>query len=258
MEAFQQIDASKRKSALRDAFTKHSRLPQGDEAEAVDVNGLLEMLRAVGLMHEICAAEVEAFVRAEVPAGAWLAYSPDVEAAFDKAIAFEHGHGMSSLERRGRFPKANALVDEASGTTALRRAVEDGDLALTEKLLLLGADPERAALDGSAPLFVACMRGSTEIVRALSFCGANAHAAVNQMGETPLHVACHHGHAECVDELCLSGADPNRPQRDGATGLHAAAKAVRRGRFEPAPWAIERPRLSMGPSWPWDPRETSA
>ena len=118
-------------------------------------------------------------------------------------------------------------MDESTGASALLRAVEEEDLASTEKLLLLGADPNLAAFDGSTPQYVACKKGNTELVRALSFCGADPHAEVNAMGETPLHVACHRGHAECVDELCLSGADPNRRQRDGSSPLHSAAKANR-------------------------------
>ena len=65
---------------------------------------------------------------------------------------------------------------------------EEEDLERLEKLLLLGSKANHVALDGATPLFVACQKGRAQIVRALSFCGADAHAEVGAMAETPLSV----------------------------------------------------------------------
>ena len=102
---------------LRAAFDEHASLPNGDDdPAAVDIAGLLAVLRAVGLVHELVASEVEKFVRAEFAADVKMPYAPDgVEGAFEKVIAFEHGHDLSSEERAKRCPKANEIVDESTG-----------------------------------------------------------------------------------------------------------------------------------------------
>lgn len=228
MEAFQQIDAAQRKAGLRKAFDEVVGAPsaEGDEP-TVDLNGLLAALRSIGLLHEYCAAQVEAFVRKEFAADVRLSYTPDVADAYDKIVSFEHGHGLPVEEHRKRFPMANAVAEQDTGKSVLLCAVEEGDLTRIEKLLLLGADPNCVAIDGTSPQYLACKMGNAGVVRALSFCGADPHAEINAMGETPFHVACHRGHTACVDELCLSGADPNRQQRDGSTPLHSAVRVGR-------------------------------
>lgn len=219
------LDAASRKSGLAAAFAANSKAADGEEQPTVDTDGLLAVLRAVGLLHEACAAESEAFLRREVPGGR-VALSPAAEAAFDALIAFEHGHGLSAAERAGRFPAVNAVEDEVRGASVLLCAVEAEAVARVEKLLLLGADPNSAAADGTTPLFAACKAGSAEAARALTFAGADPHAEVDRMGSTPLYIACHRGHAATVDELCLGGADPNRRSRDGSPPLHVAVKSV--------------------------------
>ena len=87
------------------------------------------------------------------------------EELFAKTVAFEHGHGLSEAEIGARFPAANALADDASGTSVLLRAVEDDDAGAVEKLLLLGADANRANADGVTPQYVACSVRARRVAR---------------------------------------------------------------------------------------------
>lgn len=235
MEAFIALDASNRRADLKAAFA--AKAAGAIPPDTVGRDGLLELLRAVGLLHAICAEQMTAFVQGAVAADARLAYDPPVEEeppafycvrdAFDRVVALEHGQGLGAREHGARHAAANRLVDAERGVSALLEAVHRDDVAEVTKLLLLGADANFAAADGVTPLFVACERGSAEVVRALSFCGAEPHVEMGALcegvGETPLSIAAHRGHAACVDELCLSSADPNRRLPSGACALHVAA-----------------------------------
>ena len=226
MDAFFQIDTAKRKSGLRAAFDSRSEISDSGPPD-IGVAGLLAVLREVGMVDELVQDKVEAFVRAGVTGDVRLPYSApkpkagaagssfySVEDAFDKVISFEHGFSNEMV---------NEIVDDIVDATRLTVAVEEDNLERVEKLLLLGANANHTTLDGSTPLHIACEKGSTEVVRALSFCGADAHA--DSCGETPFGVACGKGHTGCVEELCLSQADPNRQHIDGSAGLHMAAQA---------------------------------
>lgn len=90
-----------------------------------------------------------------------------------------------------RFPRRNALdaltaldrVRGADGSTALHRAVRDGEWALLPTLLRLGVEID----------------------------------AIDADGDTALHLAARLGSRLSYRLLCQGGADPLRPNRRGET-----------------------------------------
>ncbi len=81
------------------------------------------------------------------------------------------------------------------GVTALHLAIEQGDVALTRRLLEAGADAARPTRAGETPLMLAAHAGEAEIARALLEHGAAVDARDASFGQTPLMVAARDGHA---------------------------------------------------------------
>ena len=65
-------------------------------------------------------------------------------------------------------------------------------------LIADGADVNEPKTGGSGvtALYVACMKGHTEIVATLLAANANANEAQHIDGVTPLYIACQNGHGE--------------------------------------------------------------
>gem|GEM_PF-1333445 len=167
------------------------------------------------------------------------------------------------------------LALESEGEPQLHSIVQSKNLKAIERALDAGADPnEKDTLLGwgYAPLHVAvAMAGSTDapriqaIIELLAKRGADLNAVCDNHG-TPLQLAADGFVVDCLIGL---GADPNRPDRNGMTPLHAAVgrgdreiaekllaaganinpaganrsvlgQAAWAGRFELVPWLIEK------------------
>ena len=76
---------------------------------------------------------------------------------------------------------------------------------------------------GATPLYVACIRGHTEVVRALLSWGAKVDLQTTE-GETPLHEACINGHTEVVGALLSAEAKINLVTKGRFSPLHVACQ----------------------------------
>lgn len=105
------------------------------------------------------------------------------------------------------------------GKTALYVAVEKAEHPLAECLLQCGARPDlRSGLESRAPLHVA---GTPELVRLLSFYGANLDIREETTQKPPLHIAASQGRSLVVETLLAEGANWRVLDLYGNTVLHA-------------------------------------
>jgi ankyrin repeat protein len=103
----------------------------------------------------------------------------------------------------------------------LMKAAFDGKLVDVKRLVQdEGADVNFKGEDGSTALYVASMRGRSEVVRFLVENGADVHCKKN--GNTALHFASMSGHAVVVRFLVENGADIDCKNTYGQTPLHYA------------------------------------
>lgn len=117
--------------------------------------------------------------------------------------------------------KASTEVQADDGSTALRLAVAQGDLTLTQALLQVGADKNALGAD-AAPLIVLAAATSVPVATALVMAGADLNQT-DGAGRTALEVAVSRGEAELCELLLTKGAKPtNRRDAHGNTSLHVA------------------------------------
>ena len=150
-------------------------------------------------------------------------------------------------------------LQDVEGKTALYRACETWQLAIVEMLLKRGADPNRAAHDGTTPVLVSfafletlnlllehgadvnhpnvagltvlmeiAKRSNTELTPALleTALSHGAHVdATDDEQKTALYYATQTNHAETVRFLLEKGANPNFFTTHGAAPLHEASLA---------------------------------
>ena len=118
---------------------------------------------------------------------------------------------------------AQARAVEPDGTTALHRAVHQGDLARVRELIGAGADVRAVNHFGASAMQLAAVRGDTDILQALLKAGADANAA-NAEGQTPLMVVARTGNVAAAQVLLRAGAQVNaREAWGGQTALMWAA-----------------------------------
>ncbi|KQX63264.1 ankyrin repeat domain-containing protein [Streptomyces sp. Root1310] len=88
------------------------------------------------------------------------------------------------------------------------------------RLLRAGADPSAADVEGTTPLYAACVHGSADAARRLLEAGAPPDVESAGLGAegTPLCAAACWGHLDAVRTLLAHGADPNL-REDHGTGL---------------------------------------
>jgi ankyrin repeat protein len=112
---------------------------------------------------------------------------------------------------------------EPDGTTALHRAIYEGDVPEARRLIAAGADPRAANVFGATPLMLAAARGDAALVGVLLDAGVDAKAA-NQEGQTALMTVARTGNVEAARLLIKHGADVQaRELWGGQTALMWAA-----------------------------------
>jgi ankyrin repeat protein len=131
---------------------------------------------------------------------------------------------LTTFLTTGTSAQINArLAEDADGTTALHRAVQQDDVDLARTLLATGAHVRAANRYGVTPLALAAVNGSTSMVELLLNAGADPNAAFGE-GETVLMAAARTGRPEPIKLLLAQGADPNAAERTfGETALMWAA-----------------------------------
>lgn len=134
---------------------------------------------------------------------------PNYQAA---AAAFKEGEAILKryIESNGNNP--NAVVDNSTGESYLHGAAREGNLALLQALLLLGADKNLQAI-------------RMEIVQPDvvddDHVGASKAKPAGS-GMTALHIAAEQGHFLLVEYLVTQGADCNCQDNEGMTPLMKA------------------------------------
>ena len=103
----------------------------------------------------------------------------------------------------------------------LVKAVEDGDVRQTAKLLDRGLSVSTSVPNGHCLLDFAAEKGNLEMAKFLISRGASAKRA-DMHGRTALHWASGEGNAEMVSFIVEMGADVNARDHKGETPLHHA------------------------------------
>lgn len=92
-------------------------------------------------------------------------------------------------------------------------------MAVIERLLREGANPEHQSTTGRRPVHCAALSSNIAALKRLLDAGCDVNARDSIMGDTPLHVAC----ARCCDDviavLVQHGADVNAANHAGETPL---------------------------------------
>lgn len=128
--------------------------------------------------------------------------------------------------RAALLVKADVNASAADGTTALQWAAQRGDAEVVKLLLAKGAKVDLANRYGVTALRASCVQGNTAVVQALLAAGANANAVRAESGDTPLMMASRSGHVEIVKALLAKGAQVNliEPLRKQSALMWAAAE----------------------------------
>jgi truncated hemoglobin YjbI len=133
------------------------------------------------------------------------------------------------------------LRERFAGLTLLHQACAQGNRAMVEFLLRLGADPNAQDGGGHTPLYSLAneYRASNggEIVRILSHGGANVNAADGVKRCTALHMAARRGSLEIAVALLDCGADIEARDSVGETPLR---RAVNCNKIQVAALLIEK------------------
>jgi serine/threonine-protein phosphatase 6 regulatory ankyrin repeat subunit B len=133
--------------------------------------------------------------------------------ALSLAAQRDYAEIVEQLLRRGADPK---LRDNQAGGTALLRAVEYGNLSVTQVMLHHSVDPLCTDDNGRTLLHGATEAGDSDIMALLIQRGAKVNAQDNN-GCTALHEAGQKGIYTAVDFLLKSDADPNIKDNFGRT-----------------------------------------
>jgi len=175
----------------------------------------------------------------------------------------------SQPESANTLLRAGAAVDahDLHDTTPLQLAVQQGDVALTKRLLQAGAsvnppgepplitaallkhlvlcdlllasgaDVNAVGKAGHTALHIAAENRQLELINHLLALGANPNAhSTGGEAETPLHEAAAQDHVDVATRLLAAGAEVNAVTRSGETPLH---RAVQAGQRRMAAWLLE-------------------
>jgi len=113
----------------------------------------------------------------------------------------------------------------AAATAPVADAAMNGDKAAVKALLKSAADVNAAQGDGMTALHWAAMNGDLELTQMLVVAGANVRATTRLGTYTPLFLASQQGHAPVIDALLKAGSDAKAGTPNGTTPLMVAAAA---------------------------------
>lgn len=129
--------------------------------------------------------------------------------------------GLFELFLLAGIDPSNGIED---GSTPLTEAVFCGHIAIVERLLELGVDPNSTSGDsGASGLHYTAVQGSVEMAQLLLDSGANLEARDDAQA-TPLLTAAQHGNIEIAGFLLTQGADIEARDFQGVTPLMATVK----------------------------------
>lgn len=174
------------------------------------------------------------FTRVYNLAGGWQAWERYQRTRPGAALA-------AWLGRKG-YPADNIHARGDNGMSPLMLAALQGERALVEELLALGADPNHVNDDDHHALWFACVHGDPDLVSLLLARGANVDNQ-NVNGATCAIYSASTGKLEVLRRLVEAGADLARETTGGYTALDSAAtlpvlKYLRA-------WMADRPAMSM-------------
>lgn len=128
-----------------------------------------------------------------------------------------------ALELLAAQPRIDVNQRSADGTTALHWAVYNNEVALVDRLLAAGANPNARNDYNSTPLVEAAVVGNPEVIGKLLKAGADVESA-NADGQTALMVIARSSNVEAAKLLLKAGANVNaRETWRGQTALMWAA-----------------------------------
>ena len=168
----------------------------------------------------------QGMLAAMLVAGLAIATAPAAAQMFSDGFKF-----LEAVEKKDRAKvielvnKNKTIVDSrdiSKGHTGLHLAVQARDLAWTDYLLGLNANPNIADKNGVTPLSLAAQIGFTEAVSLLTQRGARVDVP-NSAGETPLIAAVHRRDLGLLRVLLRAGADPDRRDNSGRSARDYAA-----------------------------------
>lgn len=114
--------------------------------------------------------------------------------------------------------------EKNNGATALFYAARRGDVVMTKKLIMSGAELDALNREHQTALHIASYYGHTAVVELLLFAGANPNViSRGREGKTPLMYAARNGHAQAAKLLLESKALVNMQTAYGKTALMYAS-----------------------------------
>ena len=114
-------------------------------------------------------------------------------------------------------------VGVSAAESPIADAAARGDREAVKALLKKAADVNAAQGDGMTALHWAAMNGDVELTQMLIVAGANVRATTRLGTYTPLYLASQQGHAPVIQALVNAGADVTAGTPNGTTPLMAAA-----------------------------------
>lgn len=220
--------------SLREAHARFQMGPREREAWLARMNEALDDIQAPAKAR----AELRSFFE---QSSAWLIGEPEGAIHGELAGPWQ---AQQALEETVAAVRANDAAQKLAahpelvrprytkGRTLLHDAAHNGNLAVVELLLQLGADPNAVDGGGHAPLYAVgngCMaRTGPAVVRALVRAGAQVDADGGVQRCTALHMAARRGNVAVAEALLDCGAEINRRDKGGATPLRRAINCRKR------------------------------
>ena len=148
------------------------------------------------------------------------------------AVGQETSRELLKAADKGDLDKVNSLIKQGAnvaskdseGKTAVYYSVRGRHVAVTERLLELGAPEDLPDHSGVTPLMIASGAGNVELIRLLLTRGARVDGPPGETKVTPLSVASEKREYEAVGMLLKAGAKveisrgfvhPDYPARSG-------------------------------------------